>query len=75
VSSSIQETTVVIEVCTACGRRFFPVTPNEEGQCRSCLAHEFEEDLAREILRATAAMPPRRSGPSSSGTDERKPSP
>ncbi|HEY0820464.1 MAG TPA: hypothetical protein VGD46_16880 [Rhizobacter sp.] len=51
----------MVETCTACGRRYFPTTPNWGTRCGACLATEFEKELAREILRATERMPPRRS--------------
>ena len=48
-----------IQSCTECGHRYLPMSNRAGSVCDRCLAREFEEDLAHEILRATSLMPPR----------------
>jgi len=55
----------LVETCSACGQRYLPTAHNRGLRCGDCLARQFEAELALELMRATAAMPPRR--PSSGG--------
>lgn len=49
-----------LHTCTTCGHRYLPMSNRASSVCDRCLAREFEEELALEIERATAQMPPRR---------------
>lgn len=54
------KTSNALQTCTECGHRYLPMSNRAIGVCDRCLAREFEAELALEIRRATAQMPPRR---------------
>ena len=51
--------TNALQICTACGHRYLPMSTLASSVCDRCQVREFEEELALEIRRATAQMPPR----------------
>lgn len=64
--SASTKTTNALQTCSACGHRYLPMSNRAVGVCDRCLAREFEAELAVEIRRATAQMPPR--GPLAHGS-------